>query len=88
MPEEIITVRVEVPSWTAREIEAVDSAERVEIWREADRRNEAVATHVSLDVEASDEAEARNLVRNALRGLMELDVHAFGPFGLQLAVGE
>jgi 5-carboxymethyl-2-hydroxymuconate isomerase len=81
MPERVMNVRVDVSRWTEREIEAVDRAERVEIWREADRRVEEGATHVSLRVETSDEAEARNLVRDALHGLMDLDVHAFGPYG-------
>jgi hypothetical protein len=81
MPERVINVRVEVPRWTGREIEAVDAAERVMTWREADRRTDEGPTHVSLRVKASDEAEARALIREALQGLMRLDLDAFGPYG-------
>jgi hypothetical protein len=79
MREGVITTRVEVSRWTEREISAVNAAEGVAIWREADRRPEDGPTHVSLRVKASDDTEARTLVRSALRGLMELDVDAFGP---------
>jgi hypothetical protein len=73
MWEGVITTRVEVPRWTQREIAAVNAAEHVAIWRDADRRPQNRPTHVSLQVKASDEADARPRVRAALRGLMELD---------------
>lgn len=75
----VITTRVEVPHWTEAEIAAVNAAERVATWREADSRTEKAQTHVSLRVNASDEDEARSLVRAALRGLMELEIDSFGP---------
>ncbi len=69
---------VEVPRWTEPEINAIDAAERVATWREADRRIVGAPTHVSLDVEASDDAEeARGLVRGALQGLVNLHPDAF-----------
>ena len=72
-------MRVEVPQWTQAEIAAVSRTEWIEMRRWADWRPEHGPTHVSLRVKASDEGEARTLVRAALRGLMELDVDAFGP---------
>jgi hypothetical protein len=77
--EGVFTTRVAVPRWTEREIAAVSAAERIEMRRWADWRPEHSPTHVSLRVKASDEAEVRGLVRATLRGLMELDVDAFGP---------
>jgi len=69
MSDEIITMLVRVPRWTAGEITAVCAATRFATWREADRRPLEGSTDVSLDVEASTDAEARQLARAALGDL-------------------
>ncbi len=69
MNDEIITMLVRVPRWTAGEIVAVSESNGVATWREADARPSERSTDVSLDVAASSDSEARQLVRAALGDL-------------------
>jgi hypothetical protein len=65
----MITMLVEVPRWTQSEIVAVATADRVAAWRDVDLYAVDRPTEVSLDVNASTDAEARQLVRVALGDL-------------------
>lgn len=69
MSHEIITMLIRVPRWTSAEIIAVSESDGVATWREADARPSERSTDVSLDVEASTDSQARQLVRAALGAL-------------------
>lgn len=61
-----ITILVEAARWTEAEVDAVDAAERVATWREADREAHDGSTQVSLDVKASSAVEGCREVRAVL----------------------
>ena len=70
MVEDRITLLVEVPRWTERELIAIDAAERVEIWRTSDRiAADGTATEISFDVRASSDLDARQAIRAVLGNL-------------------
>jgi hypothetical protein len=75
------TLRVEVPCWRRAAIEAVTTDASVATWREADLEPVDGPTHVSLEVEAACEADARCAVVAALQGV--LDVGVIGPVAVR-----
>jgi hypothetical protein len=71
MDQGVKTMLTELPRWTEPEMVAVATSPGLATWRESDLPARYGKTTVSLDVQASDETEAKAIVRAALGDLPE-----------------